>query len=173
VQGKGWTAVIELQPGDLLRGDDGQLYPVESVTATDEWLPVYNARIADYHTYFVCAPDGNVWLWAHNSCHLNNNAARSKFGIYEIFVNGKLHKVGKADMNRITKSSGLPTRLHQQIRKLEQVYGKANVTHSLTPLGRTTTRQAKLAEIARLQAYFDRTGIVPLGNIRSFFPQLR
>jgi hypothetical protein len=68
VAGKGWTPVEKLQPGDLLRGDDGQLYPVESVTATDSWLPVYNARIADYHTYYVCAPGGNVWLWAHNRC---------------------------------------------------------------------------------------------------------
>jgi hypothetical protein len=65
------TPVEKLQPGDLLRGDDGQLYPVESVTATDEWIAVYNARIADYHTYYVCAPDGNVWLWAHNTCKGN------------------------------------------------------------------------------------------------------
>jgi hypothetical protein len=61
------TPAKELQPGDRLRGDDGRLWPVESVTATDEWLPVYNARIADYHTYYVCAPGGNVWLWAHNT----------------------------------------------------------------------------------------------------------
>jgi hypothetical protein len=59
---------VSCNPGDKLRGDDGQLYPVESVTATDEWLPVYNARIADYHTYYVCAPGSNVWLWAHNQC---------------------------------------------------------------------------------------------------------
>jgi hypothetical protein len=80
VQGKGWTPVNELQPGDLLRGDDGQLYLVESVTATDEWLPVYNARIADYHTYFVCAPDGNVWLWAHNAC--SGTSGNNRFAQY-------------------------------------------------------------------------------------------
>ena len=27
---------------------------------------VYNCRIADYHTYFVQAPGGGAWLWAHN-----------------------------------------------------------------------------------------------------------
>jgi Holliday junction resolvase-like predicted endonuclease len=96
VQGKGWTPVSELQPGDLLRGDDGQLYPVESVTATDEWLPVYNARIADYHTYYVCAPEGRVWIWAHNQCaqHLIGN-------IGEHLAKDKLIKKGWTIVNTL------------------------------------------------------------------------
>jgi len=47
--------------------------------------------------------------------HLNNNKAISHFGLYEIYVNGELYKIGKADLERITKSTGLPTRLHQQV----------------------------------------------------------
>jgi len=38
------------------------------------------------------------------------------------------------------------------------------VTYALTRLGRTTTKNAKRAETARLQAYFDRTRLVPEGN---------
>jgi len=40
------------------------------------------------------------------------------------------------------------------------------------PLGRTTTRLAKMAETAFLQSIFDATGLIPPGNIRSFFPRL-
>ena len=45
--------------------------------------------------------------------NLNPNDAVSRFGVYEIKVNGVVHKFDKADLNRVTKSSGLPTRLHQ------------------------------------------------------------
>ena len=71
VEGKGWTAVKDLAVGERLRGHDGQLWPVESVTATTELAPVYNCRIAEYHTYFVQAPGGNAWLWAHNAYDTN------------------------------------------------------------------------------------------------------
>ena len=43
-------------------------------------------------------------------------------------MNGGMHKVGKADLVRVTKSSGLPTRLHQKVRKLENTYGKVMVS---------------------------------------------
>ena len=34
---------------------------------------VYNCRIADYHTYFVQAPGGGAWLWAHNAYKVPNS----------------------------------------------------------------------------------------------------
>ncbi|MFN9412851.1 MAG: hypothetical protein ACK57V_10835 [Pirellula sp.] len=37
--------------------------------------------------------------------NLNLDDAVSRFGLYEIKVNGALHKIGKADLNRITQSS--------------------------------------------------------------------
>ena len=101
--------------------------------------------------------------------HLNNNDAVSDFGIYEIGVNEELYKVGKADLNRVTKSSGLPTRLHQQIRKLEKIFGKGNVEGEVVqPLGQTTTAAAKTAESARIRQIVEETGTVPPGNARSF-----
>ena len=172
IEGKGWLAVNQLVIGDRLLSSDGTGIEIEDLLDTGEWETVYNPRVSDHHTYFVGTAEWGWAAWAHNAYNLNSNGAISKFGIYEIKINGVLYKVGKADMNRITQSSGLPTRLHQQIRKLEQQHGKANVTHTLTPIGRTTTLQAKLAETARLQAVFDQTGIVPFRNLRSFIPRL-
>jgi hypothetical protein len=106
--------------------------------------------------------------------HLNGNSARSKFGIYEIKIKGSVlnGKVGKADMNRVTLESMLPTRLHQQLRKLREKYGKKNVTGKIVqPLGNTTTEKAKAAENAWLQRIFDLTGMVPKGNRKSFTPE--
>ena len=68
VVGKGWVPAKELRPGDRLRSHDGERYPVESIEPTNELATVYNARIADYHTYYVQAPGGGAWLWAHNAC---------------------------------------------------------------------------------------------------------
>ena len=91
--------------------------------------------------------------------------------MYEIRINDKLHKVGKADLNRITKSSGLPTRLHQQLRRLEKIFGPGSVEGEVVEyLGYTTTREAKQAEHQRIKGIVDQTGIVPPGNIRSYKP---
>ena len=67
--------------------------------------------------------------------HLNTNAARGNFGVYKIEINNKLHKIGKTDLGRVTKSSGQPTRLHQQIRKLEKIHGKGNVVGNVIEKG--------------------------------------
>ena len=47
--------------------------------------------------------------------NLNTNGAVANFGIYEIKIDGVLHKIGKADLGRIRQSTNLPTRLHQQL----------------------------------------------------------
>jgi RHS repeat-associated protein len=108
---------------------------------------------------------------AASGANLNANTATSNFGLYEIEVGGSLHKIGKADLGRVTQSSGLPTRLHQQVRKLEQVHGKGNVVGQVVQdLGQTTTAAAKAAETARLKAHHKATGVVPPGNQKSFKP---
>jgi hypothetical protein len=38
------------------------------VRDSGEDAPVYNLRIADYHTYFVGADDWGFSVWAHNWC---------------------------------------------------------------------------------------------------------
>ena len=69
VYGKGWTGAKDLQPSDELRSHDGQRVRVERVRDTGETVPVYNLRIAEYHTYFVGGESWGFSVWAHNACH--------------------------------------------------------------------------------------------------------
>lgn len=108
---------------------------------------------------------------AKKSVNLNSNDAVGNFGIYEIKMDGVLHKYGKAHLDRITDISGNPTRLHQQLIKLaidnpdKLVEGKV-----IDILGEVTTKAAKDAEKAYLQAYYNLTKKVPDGNKKSFKP---
>jgi uncharacterized protein RhaS with RHS repeats len=119
--------------------------------------------------------DPNMWVDTMGltpTPNLNTNSATANFGIYEIRINGELHKIGKADLGRITQSSDLPTRLHQQIRILEKTHGKGNVTGKVVEdLGMTTTKAAKDVETARLQAHYDKTDEILDGNKKSFKPK--
>ncbi|MEM9889097.1 MAG: hypothetical protein AAF849_24685, partial [Bacteroidota bacterium] len=101
----------------------------------------------------------------------NSNKAKGKFATYLFKLFGKTHKVGKADASRITKSTGLPTRVHQQRRKLVKKHGEDNVSVSVSQLGKTTTKEAKRVETSILKKIFKRTGKVPKGNERSFKPK--
>ncbi|WP_162661293.1 polymorphic toxin-type HINT domain-containing protein [Tuwongella immobilis] len=56
-----------LTPSHRLRTLDGSALAVEAVTETGLRQPVYNLRVADWHTYFVV---GDAWgwaVWAHNA----------------------------------------------------------------------------------------------------------
>ncbi|MWP50273.1 MULTISPECIES: RHS repeat-associated core domain-containing protein [unclassified Gilliamella] len=103
--------------------------------------------------------------------HLNSNSAVGNFGIYEIKIDGELYKIGKADLARITQSSGNPTRLHQQLRKLQEIHPDKVISGEVVQKGLKTTLEAKSIETARLQAHFDTTGEVPEGNKKSFKPK--
>jgi hypothetical protein len=102
--------------------------------------------------------------------HLNSNTAVGNFGVYDLLVDGQLQKVGKADLSRVTQSTGLPTRIHQQVRKLRELNPTSLVKYRIQDLGSTTTSQAKIAETARLQSHYNQTGIIPVGNQKSFRP---
>ncbi|KMK52218.1 hypothetical protein RO21_02040, partial [[Actinobacillus] muris] len=104
--------------------------------------------------------------------HLNSNKSKGNFGIYEIKINGEVYKYGKADLNRVTKSSGLPTRLHQQVRKLGNLYGKQNVEPRVIEKGLKTTELAKQMETSKLDSFYRKYGKVPLGNQKSYKPNL-
>jgi hypothetical protein len=66
LDGKGWTAAGALQAGDRLRTDGGWV-AVAEVFDTGEYAPVYNLRVAEYHTYFVGDAGWGWALWAHNT----------------------------------------------------------------------------------------------------------
>ncbi len=127
-------------------------------------------------SFYAYVHDVNGWVDIFGlfaKIHLNSNNAIANFGLYEIKINGDLYKIGKADLGRVTELSGLPTRLHQQVRRLEKIYGKGNVIGTVVEdLGITTTEKAKIAEKAQLQAHYDVTGEILEGNKKSFKPKI-
>jgi RHS repeat-associated protein len=165
-----FVAAQALHVGDeLVQASGAQSRVVETRVRVDD-VRVFNFEVDGLHTYAV----GYGSVVVHNGpcgVNLNANGATSKFGIYEIKVLDKLYKIGKADLERVTKSSNLPTRLHQQIRKLSEVFGKENVVGDVVEkLGETTTKAAKAVETQRLQEFFNTNGFVPPGNSSSFKP---
>ena len=103
--------------------------------------------------------------------NLNSNNAVGNFGVYEIHIDDKLYKIGKADLDRVTQSSGQPTRLHQQLRKLQELHPNSVIRGEVVEKGFKTTAESKAAETARLQAHYDKTGGVLDGSKRSFNPK--
>ncbi|MGL4424338.1 MAG: polymorphic toxin-type HINT domain-containing protein, partial [Gemmataceae bacterium] len=63
-----WVAAQDLRVGDRLLCQDGSTITVEGNRPTDSWQPVYNLRIADWHTYFVGNDGWGFSVWAHNIC---------------------------------------------------------------------------------------------------------
>jgi len=68
VQGRGWTSAKDLMEGDRLRSHDGRWVVLNGTRRTGNEVPVYNLRIADYHTYFVGSREWGFSVWAHNAC---------------------------------------------------------------------------------------------------------
>ena len=67
VEGKGWTAAGALQPGDRIATLSGEWVGVEEVFDTRLYEPVYNLRVAEFHTYFVGGEQWGFAPWAHNA----------------------------------------------------------------------------------------------------------
>lgn len=104
--------------------------------------------------------------------HKNKNEAESNFIIYLITIFQEIFKFGKADAKRITRASSKPTRLHQQMRKLQEQYGRSNVEDQVIEnLDDVTSKEAKEREKAILQQFYDQTGKIPKGNEKSFKPK--
>ena len=66
VEGKGWCVAAELEAGDVLRTQDGNVEIVSAVEIVqlDEAVKVYNLEIEDSHTYYVSAEG----VLVHNDC---------------------------------------------------------------------------------------------------------
>ena len=79
IKGKGWAKAQELRKADLLRSHDGQWLHVQAVTDSRELAPVYNLRIADYHTYFVGSREWGFSVWAHNACWVRSTSQKQNF----------------------------------------------------------------------------------------------
>ncbi len=66
VDGKGWTPVRELQPGDKLVDAEGVRVELVSVTTTGATATVHNFHVADLNNYHVRT--GDSYVLVHNSC---------------------------------------------------------------------------------------------------------
>ena len=77
VEGKGWCAAAQLEPGDVLRTQDGETEIVEGVQIEnlDEAVKVYNLEIEDSHTYYVSADE----VLVHNGCENEIVEATQKY----------------------------------------------------------------------------------------------
>ena len=115
------------------------------------------------------APNPISWIDPWGLINLNTNGAVGNFGVYEIRIDGELYKYGKADMNRVTKSSGDPTRLHQEVEKLERLNPGKTIKGTVLESGISSTQAAKTIETAKLDAHFEKTGgQIPEGNRKSY-----
>lgn len=107
------------------------------------------------------------------AAHKNKNKAKGNYCVYQIKIFGMVFKFGKADMDRVTQSSGEPTRIHQQKHKLKKEHGENTVDHSVVlELLHTNTEIAKEAEKQILEHYYEQTGEIPTGNLKSFKPKI-
>ncbi|MCG8441252.1 MAG: HINT domain-containing protein, partial [Caulobacterales bacterium] len=61
-EGRGWTQVEALRPGDQIAAADGDILTVTALAATGEMQPVFNFEVDDHHTYFV----GGDGAWVHD-----------------------------------------------------------------------------------------------------------
>ncbi len=57
VEGRGWTPANLLVEGDRFRSHDGTAVVLTGIERSLKSAPVYNLRIAEYHTYFVGAKE--------------------------------------------------------------------------------------------------------------------
>jgi hypothetical protein len=66
VEGRGWTPVRDLQPGDRLVNPKGEPVSVLGVRETGRTQTVYNFNVEELHSYHVGVED--AWLLVHNEC---------------------------------------------------------------------------------------------------------
>ena len=66
VKDQGWIPVGEMQAGDLMSSDLRSWKEVERITRSGDVEPIFNFRVADFHTYFVGSESWGFSLWTHN-----------------------------------------------------------------------------------------------------------
>ena len=103
--------------------------------------------------------------------HKNSNNAIGDFCIYQIMIDNKIYKIGKADFDRITASTGIPTRIHHQIRILKKTYDSKLIRHRiLEVLFGVSTLDAKRLEKKVLDIVYQEMKEIPRGNQKNFKP---
>lgn len=111
VKEKGWTPAGELQPHDLLCTRTGDWLAVDAARLTGLTEPVFNLRVADYHTYFVGKPEWGFAAWVHNACggEPEFTADRPFHMILRDNITSTIAFMGRVDDPRQTSNSVAPT----------------------------------------------------------------
>ena len=103
--------------------------------------------------------------------HKNNKNSIGNYCIYAIFIDFKVFKIGKADLDR-TDKAGNPVRMQQQLVLFQGLLTVERVkARVLIRLYNITTKKALEQERESLQNHYDETGEVPKGNLNSFRPK--
>jgi hypothetical protein len=88
---------------------DSCLVTIEAVEKSQEVAPVFNFRVADFHTYYVGSPDWGFDVWVHNT-YVNNGD-----GTFTVLENGRPVTLDQADFDAWKaanpNASGVPTEL--------------------------------------------------------------
>jgi Pretoxin HINT domain len=90
---KGWVAANTLEVGDFILAENGDWKRVEDLFDTGDWQPVYNLRVADWHTYFVGGDSWGWAAWAHNAYF---NVKVSPTGLVQIYEGNQTTELAKA-----------------------------------------------------------------------------
>ncbi|SDS63367.1 polymorphic toxin-type HINT domain-containing protein [Microlunatus soli] len=76
VEGRGWTPVRDLRPGDRLVDPKGSSVEIAAIRYTGNKEVVYNFNVEGLHNYHV-QTDGQTWIRVHNTCGTYAASARS------------------------------------------------------------------------------------------------
>jgi hypothetical protein len=97
-----------LMAGDHLKSHDGRWVILEAVVSNQETAPVYNLRVAEYHTYFVGGSSWGFSVWSHNAnagCTKHIDLTPAPNGSYTIEFSSGMTYAGKGGTTRARKSA--------------------------------------------------------------------
>ncbi len=102
---------------------------------------------------------------AASKAHKNSNSYIGPQSVYEITVNEKTLKFGKADMEFISPKSGLPVRLQSQINTLKRKYPDLDIDGKVLYFNKEiSTKEIKRIETEKIQNYYNFFGELPPKN---------
>ncbi len=105
IQGKGWTPVSKVEPGDVVATIDGDAN-IYAVNRIDQPLQVYNFSVSQTPNYFV----GNEGLWVHNAGPADCNPVPvndlDNLKISDIAASTAKGMIGEAKVNKILTVKG-------------------------------------------------------------------
>jgi len=179
VADKGWVAARQLAIDDKLVITDETVVSITNITLENapkgETFTTHNFEVDDYHTYFVLQEgktNGAFAVLVHNAfpcgpLHKNAHGYVGHQAVYEIRIDGKIYKYGKADMTNLS-SNGNPLRLENQLKRLKKKYKNKKVTGDIVyEHNNISTLHIKQIETGFIQNYKDTIGkgrIIPRGN---------